>query len=184
MSAQPLIPWNTPGSWALVNGQLRTALADAAPRLSSIRTEADRLLAEMVTVAEHQQRLAAATCPWCPLLCCQVATVWFDRCDLVLSRLMGLPAPPGQPRPDPNHPCGYLGPRGCRLPRLHRPWICTRYLCATQRLRLRGNLRRDKAFDLQTTVARLTTWRRNLTAAAMAVIGNRWEGLGSHMTGI
>ena len=184
MSARPLIPWNTPESWARANERLRTALADAAPRLTSIRIEVDRLWAEMVAVAEHQQRLAAATCPWCPLPCCQVATIWFDRCDLVLSHLTGLPKPPGQPRIDPNLPCGYLGSRGCRLPRLHRPWICTRYLCATQRLRLRGNLRRGEVFDLQTTVARLTVWRRSLTAAAMAVIGSQWEGLDEKMTGI
>jgi len=48
------------------------------------------------------------------------------------------PIPPAQPKANLSMPCRYLGPRGCRLPRITRPWICTWYLCPTQTAKLRN----------------------------------------------
>jgi hypothetical protein len=45
---------------------------------------------------------------------------------------------PAQPKANLSMPCRYLGPRGCRLPRIARPWICTWYLCPTQTAKLRN----------------------------------------------
>ncbi len=43
-----------------------------------------------------------------------------------------LSIPPSQPKTHLKNPCCYLGSRGCRLPRINRPWICTWYICPTQ----------------------------------------------------
>ncbi|MCP4694316.1 MAG: hypothetical protein GY859_40160, partial [Desulfobacterales bacterium] len=77
--------------------------------------------------------LCAVTCPWCPDICCARAFVWFDLKDLLFLHFIGRPAPAAQPRPTPAGVCRHLGARGCRLPRIARPWICTWYLCPTQK---------------------------------------------------
>ncbi len=176
MTSATRIPWNTPRSWVRVNRRLSAALALAGPRLADVRPEAADLLSRMTILARDQQRLAETTCPRCPEPCCRVATIWFDRQDLVFFHLAGLAAPPGQPRPDPDRPCRYLGHRGCRLPRLRRPWICTRYLCPTQRLRLNREPGPDGLRDMGTTVKVLTQRRRHLATAITQLIGTAWEG--------
>jgi hypothetical protein len=60
--------------------------------------------------------------------------------------------------------CRYLGPRGCRLSRLDRPWVCTWYLCPTQRERLRNEDR--PAYDrLQQEMKAIGAGRKALLRA-------------------
>jgi len=82
--------------------------------------------------------LCVDSCPWCPEPCCLKASVWFDFKDLLFLHFNQQPIPPAQPKANLSMPCRYLGPRGCRLPRLTRPWICTWYLCPTQTAKLRN----------------------------------------------
>ncbi len=77
--------------------------------------------------------LCAETCPWCPDSCCARAVIWFDIKALPVLPFLGRPPPAAQPRPTPSSVCRHLGPGGCRLPRMARPWICTWYLCPTQK---------------------------------------------------
>ena len=173
MSTGTRIPWPTPELWQAANTRLAAALAAAAPHLTRVRIQAERLTAQMASLAREQQRLAAATCAWCPQICCLSATVWYDHRDLVQFHLAGLAPPPGQPRTDPQRICRYLGGRGCRLPRRVRPWICTWYICPTQRRRLR----RDRVCPtppLEAAVVQITARRRELAAAVEAVIGKQW----------
>jgi len=81
--------------------------------------------------------LCAVTCPWCPDNCCLTATVWIDFKDLLFLHLNGHEIPPSQLLADLKETCRYWGPRGCMLPRIARPWVCTWYLCPTQKANLR-----------------------------------------------
>jgi hypothetical protein len=83
------------------------------------------------------EELAAATCTRCPNPCCLTAKPWFDLKDLLVIHLSGRTPQDAQTIATMKDRCRYLGPRGCRLDRPDRPWICSWYLCPTQRDRLR-----------------------------------------------
>lgn len=169
-----MIPWATDAEWRSVNRHLTEILTgyDAA-RVPARRT-ARRIHERMAALAPAMDRLAAATCSRCPSPCCLTADVWFDRLDLLRIHLLHLPAPPAQPRSSRGQICRYLGPRGCRLPRDRRPWICTWYLCPvqTRRLRAASGGRTPSLMDDLATIQRL---RRELAATVEAVLGRGWE---------
>ena len=77
--------------------------------------------------------LCRVTCPWCPNPCCLAAKVWIDFKDLLFLHLRRLYIPSAPLLRNFNDVCRYAGPRGCILPRISRPWICTWYLCPTQK---------------------------------------------------
>ena len=77
--------------------------------------------------------LCQITCPWCPNPCCLVATVWIDFKDLLFLHLRGLYIPSAQLLRNVDNVCSYSTSKGCMLPRISRPWICTWYLCPTQK---------------------------------------------------
>ena len=126
------------------------------------------------------EALCRATCPWCPTPCCGHATVWFDAVDRCFLNLQGLALPPGPFGPETTPPCRYLGPRGCRLPRLQRPWICHWYLCPTQRRRLQAEgpeaLEGMDRLILQSKAAR----RAMMQAAELAKDCLGWTGSASN----
>ena len=87
------------------------------------------------------------TCPACKDPCCARALIAFDHADVVFFLLSGqnVPSVQPRPRPEPGVACAYLGPRGCRLPRHRRPWICTWYLCPDQKALTRRMSQRSLA---------------------------------------
>ncbi|ADK84052.1 conserved hypothetical protein [Desulfarculus baarsii DSM 2075] len=155
-------PWADPAQWRDLNRRLERACAvghdqarQAALALAGLLGQADALLDE----------LCAAACPWCPTPCCLEAKVWLDRRDLLFIHLGGQSPPPAQLRQGRHDHCRYLGPRGCRLPRLQRPWVCTWYLCPTLSARLAG--RPGQQARWQGLVAAIKEQRR-LIGALMA----------------
>ena len=51
------------------------------------------------------------------------------------------PIPPEQLLPNLKEICRYWSLKGCVLPRMSRPWVCTWYLCPTQQANLRQKAR-------------------------------------------
>jgi len=98
-----------------------------------LEEQAKALQADYEAIFPLLDRVCAATCPWCPTPCCLVADARFDLKDLLFIHLARVPAPLGQPRGEGHATCRYLGPSGCLLPRITRPWICTWYLCPMQK---------------------------------------------------
>jgi hypothetical protein len=56
---------------------------------------------------------------------------------LLFLHLNGHQIPPAQLLADFKETCSYLSPKGCILPRFSRPWVCTWYLCPTQKANFR-----------------------------------------------
>lgn len=81
--------------------------------------------------------LCRNTCQFCPTPCCLKAKIWFDLKDMLILKLCDITLPDAQPIGHPNDTCRYLGPKGCKLDRYERPFICTLYLCPPQMARLR-----------------------------------------------
>jgi hypothetical protein len=78
----------------------------------------------------------AETCPTCRDPCCTAGGIFYNLADMLY--LLGLDEafPLGQTRTRPDAPCRYLGPGGCRLPRIYRPYVCVWFLCEPQARRL------------------------------------------------
>jgi hypothetical protein len=57
---------------------------------------------------------------------------WYDLRDLIFLQFNRLSIPLSQTISDIKETCCYLSHKGCTLPRITRPWICTWYLCPAQ----------------------------------------------------
>ena len=110
-----------------------------------------------------------ATCRYCPEPCCLTASPWYDFRDLLFLHLNTLEIPQSQPLHDDTNTCCYLGPWGCDLSRITRPWICIWYLCPTQvaNLKKRNSQQGD---PINQTVSEIKRGRRQLELEFIGVI--------------
>ena len=136
--SESTIPWAPTDDWQVVNGSIRFHLERYPEEFKSVVSLAQSVKHHLEAIFPFLHELCADSCPWCPEPCCLKASVWFDFKDLLFLHFIQQSIPPAQPKANLGMPCRYLGPKGCRLPRLTRPWICTWYLCPTQTAKLRN----------------------------------------------
>lgn len=156
----PAPPWHTKSAWRDINAIIVGGL-DMHPCLSEARAQASTLRRELEMLFPIMENLCAGTCHWCPAPCCVSAKVWYDIKDLLFLHLAGISPPPEQPIHSFQATCRYLGIKGCKLPRLERPWICTWYLCPTLTARLK-NMPPPLHTAFSETVQRIKDIRRDL----------------------
>ncbi len=125
-------PWRTSETWQEANWSVADHMMSYGSDLGSFKGLFRDIKERMNTIFSMLDELCDNTCPWCPDPCCLSASVWFDFRDLLFLHASGNPIPPSQPKQDLKATCRYLGHRGCSIPRISRPWICTRYLCDSQ----------------------------------------------------
>ena len=135
---EPGMPWASTLSWQAANQAVDDHLQRYRADLKPLEIVAQEIKSCLNFVFPVLDALCAHSCPWCPEPCCFRASVWFDFKDLLFLHFNKLSISPTQPKVNLKTPCRYLGPRGCRLPRITRPWICTWYLCPTQTVKLRN----------------------------------------------
>jgi hypothetical protein len=134
-----LPPWADSAAWRAVTAALDHHLELPHIRnCPSIRRKAAAVVELINRLDTPMAELARETCCDCPDPCCARATLWYDTADLLVMGLTRSSWPAGQPMAAVEASCRYLGPRGCRLPRRRRPWICTWYRCPRQTARLDG----------------------------------------------
>lgn len=132
-----MIPWNTPYLWCEANASLAHVLHRNHRAMVEASRLAHRLRMQMVAIFPLMDALCHTTCPTCRDACCRHACVWIDFRDLLFLHLTDLPVPESQLIGGRGEQCRFAGPRGCRLDRIRRPFICTWYLCPEQTRRLR-----------------------------------------------
>ena len=130
-------PWGSKVKWQIVNRDLDYLIYRHYDALKDAVMLARDLQVRMVSIFSLLDDLCRVTCPWCPDPCCLAARVWIDFKDLLFLHLAGHPVPPEQLLSDFKESCCYWSPRGCMLPRISRPWVCTWHLCPTQKVNLR-----------------------------------------------
>ena len=155
------MPWASPLAWQAAHQTVDDHLQRYRADLKPLESLACEIKSGLIAVFPILDELCAHSCPWCPEPCCLSASVWFDFKDLLFLHLNKLPISPAQPMADAKTPCRYSGPRGCRLPRIARPWICTWYLCPTQTAKLR-NGHQGKGDLLNRAFARIKSGRNLL----------------------
>ena len=132
------MPWITSRSWLAANRAVKFHQRHYRREFEVAASLAQKLKLCLESIFSVLDELCIDSCPWCPEPCCLKASVWFDFKDLLFLHFNNQTIPPAQPKADLSMPCRSLEPRGCRLPRLSRPWICTWYLCPTQTAKLRN----------------------------------------------
>lgn len=135
--SMPALPWGPSAAWREANRTLDLLICLHRAELKQAVTLARRVQAQLGWLFALMDDLCAATCRFCPDPCCLAATVWIDFRDLLFLHLTRQPVPTKQLRHDLNATCRCLGPKGCSLPRISRPWVCAWYLCPPQAAHLR-----------------------------------------------
>lgn len=133
--------YRDPADWVRVIRVIRRILADKQYDPTPAVRSAVKLKAALYLIHPLMDELGRKVCRFCPDPCCLTARVYFDRRDLLFFALTGLPIPFAQTTAGPNDVCRYLGPAGCTLARDIRPFVCTWYLCPTQKARLKRERR-------------------------------------------
>lgn len=131
-------PWGDRAVWDEVNRSIAWLVSRHAVAMAPLMETARAVRRRLVWTAALLEDLCRRTCMHCPEPCCLGARIWFDTADLLVLHLAGLTVPEAQPISSRDAVCRYWSPRGCRLERLSRPWICTWYLCPPQTAILRG----------------------------------------------
>ena len=129
-------PWGASNRWREINESLLHLVKRNPDGLAHAAATALRLQEALAALFSVMDSLCHITCRHCPDICCHNATPFLDFKDLLFIHLTGHHPPPFQPIDRNHRHCRFLGHRGCRLQRMIRPWMCTWYLCPTQKRRL------------------------------------------------
>lgn len=132
-------PWRNERLWQSANHTLHYLIDRHQHQLDQVKQTAGCIKDLFASVNSTLDSLCSTICAQCVSPCCLVADVSYDFKDLLLIHMADQVTPPGQPRRSTHDVCRYLGPEGCRIPRLERPWICTWYICAAQKEYLTGH---------------------------------------------
>jgi len=132
------VPWIHPVEW----NEMLQFTQQMCDKLGNVRGEVMEHIDTIVTLYQELDvslsRLCDATCPSCTDVCCTIATVWYDQRDILTYHLATGDLPNKQVSRDGTGICCHLGDKGCMLPRLERPFICTWYICKAQTAILRS----------------------------------------------
>lgn len=163
-------PWDRATQWCEANQTLAHLVQLHGQRLQHAKILAGSLSAHFESVFPRLDALCQKTCPWCPEPCCTTATVWFDFKDLVFLHVSKGPIPSVQVTRDSAGRCCYLSPKGCVLDRFRRPWICTWYVCETQKRLLKGQRHRRRKQTLEHVFREIKGLRLELETAFVNAI--------------
>ena len=129
----PEIPgffWASPEEWLEAHQTLDLLFEKYGPALDGVRHWASRYKDGLEGLFPVFDRYTALVCPYCASVCCLKALAAFDFKDLLMMHALDLDPPPHQLRLREHESCRFIGPDGCLLPRIKRPFICTWYMCA------------------------------------------------------
>ncbi len=168
-------PWGAVSAWQEANISIGFHIQRYYSRLKPARQIARHTRIRLESIFPTLDNLAMMTCSRCPAACCLSASPWYDWRDLIFLHLNQLSIPRTQTIPAVEEICCYTSPKGCRLPRITRPWICTWYLCPAQTANLK-----HPSFNRWQTLSRvlgeIKTGRQKLEAEFIQVIFHKNNG--------
>ncbi|MCG6908843.1 MAG: hypothetical protein LJE94_01825 [Deltaproteobacteria bacterium] len=163
-------PWKKQSEWRELHKTLAALISSREKGLADARTAARNIRMHLVDVALPMENLCLETCRFCPGVCCRAATVWADFKDALFWHLAGQNIPPAQNLSRAGQTCRYLGAKGCTLPRLSRPFMCTWYICPTQVSRLRNLPQSASCTKLKMTLQTIKDLRTEMENAFICAV--------------
>ncbi len=128
------IPWLTTSEWAEVQLSVNQICSSLGEKAVQIQELVQNIQHNYVDIDSRMEQLCADTCIDCQQVCCRTATVWYDLRDLLYIKLADGVIPERQVHRGGDFSCVNLGKNGCLIPRNRRPFICTWYICADQKV--------------------------------------------------
>lgn len=162
------IPWNTRATWREANDSLSTAILTHASALADLHHLARRVRRRLESLFPLMDALCSETCPACTDICCRRAWVWADFRDLLFYHLAGVAPPGSQLIGTTDGHCRFASPRGCRLDRIRRPFLCTWYVCPAQTCLL--NQRNGDQQRVASTIDHIKSQRRQMEMAFIDIV--------------
>ncbi len=135
----PFPPWGSVESWQEANLSLDFLIKHHPKSLDKAKVIADNISLLYQRLSSPMSSLCGVTCNSCTSPCCPGARPYFDFKDLIFFHLSHTRPPEAQTIKEQADRCRYISIRGCTLPRLQRPWICTWYICSRQQPLLSSN---------------------------------------------
>ncbi|MBW2443331.1 MAG: hypothetical protein JRH12_22865 [Deltaproteobacteria bacterium] len=125
-------PWGSAPAWQEANFSIDFHIKRYYSHLGPVLQIAREACVRLESIFPALDAICRLTCPRCPAPCCLSASPWYDWRDLIFLHLNQLSIPPTQTISGFAETCCYISHKGCTLPRITRPWICTWYLCPAQ----------------------------------------------------
>ncbi len=131
------IPWQIDEEWNQVLVSLQAIENKGKERLTQLFSIAKKIQRKFEIMSEPMEKLCSHTCINCEDICCLRATIWFDFKDLLYIYFGTRKFPESQIKKvtlkNKTRACNRLTKKGCILPRIARPFVCTWYLCPAQK---------------------------------------------------
>ena len=125
-------------------------------------------------------KLCARTCIDCQDICCNHATIWYDFKDLLYVYFSTGSFPKHQIEKVKSEKkgsfCCHFTPRGCRLPRTLRPFVCTWYFCPEQ-IQFLKTITPDLKIKIDKTLFQIKVLRNNIEMLFIDVTSGKNDGL-------
>ncbi len=131
------VPWTFLSDFAQVVMSFEAVETRNEGNCGRLRETACLIRKEYTSLAGPMDEICGAACPECRDICCRRATVWFDFQDLLYLYFGTCDFPESQIRPkydsDSGKSCCFFSENGCTLKRHARPFVCTWYVCPSQK---------------------------------------------------
>lgn len=162
-------PWKSSEHWSQAIQSLVHVSAKNWRNLWHARNIANLIEKKLIGVDDALEALCNTTCKSCVDICCKKATVWYDFKDLLYLYLISGSLPVAQICKKSDLSCGKLTSKGCDLPRIARPFICTWYLCPDQAALCSGQ-KLKVIHDLPGSIIEIQRLRKELECEFIQVV--------------
>jgi len=127
------IPWIHGLDWQTVSSSIPQTLPLSNGHQSKFVKLAGQISSHYQDLEAGLELLCSHACSLCEDICCQRATVWYDLKDLLYIYISSGALPERQIFRHNDGACCYLKSSGCAIDRSRRPFICTWYICHSQK---------------------------------------------------
>jgi len=131
------ILWYTAKKWEQVYLSIKKIDDLHREKLGIVYKTANQIRQKFKEMSGLIEEICSQTCVYCKDICCIRATIWFDLKDLIYIYFGTQKFPEHQIIKSPyrNHKkaCCHFTKKGCMLPRVERPFVCTWYFCPDQK---------------------------------------------------
>ncbi len=159
------IPWQMTDDWKQVFLSFKAVEKKGKHKLTALLCIAKKIQKNYEIISEPMESLCACTCVNCEDICCMRATIWFDFKDLLYIYFATGKLPESQIKKitlkNQIKKCACLTQKGCILSRTERPFVCTWYLCPTQKEYLKQYYP-NRLLDFEQTLLKIKELRNRM----------------------
>lgn len=159
---QQTIPWSTAEQWSQACLSIMRTVESQRVCLNSTQNIAEQICRLLRYVDDGLNTLCSATCTSCTAVCCSHATLWYDFHDLLYMYLSLKSFPKEQISKKEDNSCVHLLSDGCSLKRWQRPFICTWYVCHSQKEFLRSPAISEGLQEVVPTIDKIKSLRKQM----------------------